>query len=209
MGSGVPLGGIGTGFVEIRADGCFCEWQIFNSGAWAPDTRSTTAPPKPGPEYLRFVLRAENAANSIPQLRRLYLRSDENDLYSLPMLQDVESIEYYAQFPMTELKYCDSTLPVKISARVFSPIIPGNTRDSATPGFHVVYTVENTSQEEAEVTLAGFVDNPLASALSERKLTNVMSRENGNTQIRLNTAAHSDFPSGIGNMCFSVTGGEI
>src|ERR1700756_346556 len=72
MGSGAPLGGIGTGFVEIRADGCFYEWQIFNSGAWAPDTRSTTAPPKPGPEYLRFVLRAENAANSIPQLRRLY-----------------------------------------------------------------------------------------------------------------------------------------
>jgi hypothetical protein len=31
MGSGVPLAGSGTGFVEVRADGCFYEWQIFNS----------------------------------------------------------------------------------------------------------------------------------------------------------------------------------
>ena len=207
IGSGVPLGGIGTGFVEIRADGCFHEWQIFNSGLWAQNAKSTTAPPAPGPQYLRFVLRTANVGCT-PQVRRLYLRSDENELYSLPMLQDMESIEYCAQFPMTELRYHDSTLPVKVSARIFSPMIPGNARDSATPGFHVVYTVENASKKRAAVTLAGFMDNPLASALTDRKLTNSLSREDGATRILFDTAAHSDFPSGIGNMCFSVTGGE-
>src|ERR1039458_10630390 len=35
MNSGAPLGGIGTGLLEIRPDGGFYEWQIFNSGAWA------------------------------------------------------------------------------------------------------------------------------------------------------------------------------
>src|ERR1035438_8843534 len=62
MGSGAPLGGIGTGFVEIRADGCFHEWQIFNSGPWAQDARSTTAPPAAGPQYLRFLLRTRKAS---------------------------------------------------------------------------------------------------------------------------------------------------
>jgi uncharacterized protein (DUF608 family) len=208
MGSGAPLGGIGTGFVEIRADGCFYEWQIFNSGPWARNARSTTAPPPPGPQYLRFVLRTSGASGTTAQVRRLYLRSDENDLYSLPMLQDVESIDYYAQFPVTGLQYHDSTLPLRVSARIFSPMIPGNARDSATPGFHVIYTVENTGREKAAVTLAGFLDNPLASALAERKLANSLSREEGATRILLNTAAESDFPSGIGNMCFSVTGGD-
>ncbi|MEM2344337.1 MAG: GH116 family glycosyl-hydrolase, partial [Thermoproteota archaeon] len=33
--SGMPLGGIGTGSVEIRGDGRFYEWHIFNNGAWA------------------------------------------------------------------------------------------------------------------------------------------------------------------------------
>jgi hypothetical protein len=80
MGSGAPLGGIGTGFVEIRADGCFYEWQIFNSGPWAMDARSTTAPPPSGPQYLQFLLRAKNDSENVGKIRRLYLRSDENNL---------------------------------------------------------------------------------------------------------------------------------
>ena len=208
MGSGASLGGIGTGFVEIRADGCFYEWQIFNAGAWAQNVRSTTAPPRPGPQYLRFMLRTKKASDETPQVRRLYLRSDENNLYTLPFAQDVESIDYFAMFPMTGLRYHDKTLPVRVSAQVFSPFIPGKARESATPGFHVVYTLENVSDETVHVSLAGFMDNPLASALAERRLTNKVSEKDGRTSLYLDTAAVSDFPSGIGNMCFSVTGGE-
>ncbi len=86
MGSGAPLGGIGTGFIEIRADGCFHEWQIFNSDAWAQDARSTTAKPDPGPQYLRFVLRTK-ASPGTEQIRRLYLRPDEQDPYTLPFVR--------------------------------------------------------------------------------------------------------------------------
>ncbi len=208
MGSGAPLGGIGTGFVEIRADGCFYEWQIFNAGPWAQDARSTTAPPGPGPQYLRFMLRTRKSSDETPQLRRLYLRSDENNLYTLPFAQDVESIDYSSWFPMTSLRYNDQTLPVRASAQIFSPFIPGKARESGTPGFHVVYTIENTSDEAVEVSLAGVIDNPLASALSERRLTNSISEKNEATSLFLQTAAETDFPSGIGNMCLSVTGGE-
>lgn len=35
MSSGIPLGGIGCGTVEIRGDGRFNEWHIFNNGRWA------------------------------------------------------------------------------------------------------------------------------------------------------------------------------
>ncbi len=208
MGSGAPLGGIGTGFVEIRADGCFYEWQIFNSGPWAQNVRSTTAPPPPGPQYLRFVLHCKKASEDTPQVRRLYLRSDESDVYTLPFVQDVESIDYSAWFPMTGLRYNDSTIPIHASAQIFSPFIPGNARESGTPGFHVVYTLENSSSEPVEVSLAGFLDNPLASALPERRLTNDLSHEEGTTRLLFQTGAESDFPSGIGSMCFSVTGGE-
>jgi len=208
MGSGAPLGGIGTGFVEIRPDGCFYEWQIFNAGAWGQNVHSTTRLPVEGPQLLRFLLRAQKKSGGVPQVRRLYLRSDENDLYTLPFVQDVESIDYYAWFPMTGLRYHDATLPVRVSAQVFSPFIPGNARDSATPGFHVVYSLENTSDETVEVSLAGFMDNPLASALDERKLRNTIAQEGEATSLFFDTAAESEFPSGIGNMCFSVTGGE-
>jgi uncharacterized protein (DUF608 family) len=208
MGSGAALGGIGTGFVEIRADGCFYEWQIFNAGPWAQNARSTTAPPASGPQYLRFLLHARKASSAVPEVRRLYLRADEYEVYSLPFVQDVESIEYDAWYPMTGLRYNDPTLPVRVSSQVFSPFIPGSARDSATPGFHVVYTLENTSDEAVEVSLAGFMDNPLASALPQRHLTNTLTQDAGVTSLLFETAAQSDFPSGIGSMCFSVTGGE-
>lgn len=207
MGSGTPLGGIGTGFVEIRPDGCFYEWQIFNSGPWSQNVRSTTAPPGSGPEYLRFVLRTQKTSDEVPQVRRLYLRSDENDLYTLSFVQDVESIDYDAWFPMTGLRYNDRSLPVRTSAQVFSPFVPGNARVTGTPGFYVAYSLENICDETIEVTLAGFMDNPLASALPERRLTNVVSQTDGVTSLHLKTAAQTDFPSGIGDMCFSVTGG--
>jgi uncharacterized protein (DUF608 family) len=208
MGSGAPLGGLGTGFVEIRADGCFYEWQIFNAGPWAQNVRSTTAPPDPGPQYLRFLLHARRASAEVPEVRRLYLRSDETNDYVLPFLQDVESIDYYAWFPMTGLRYNDPTLPVHVSSQVFSPFLPGNAHDSGTPGFHVVYTLENICDEAVEVSLAGFLDNPIASALPLRDLTNTLSQSDDVTSLFLQTGAQSDFPSGIGNMCLSVTGGE-
>ncbi len=207
MGSGPALGGIGTGFVEIRADGCFYEWQIFNSGAWAQNAKSTTAAPKPGPEYLRFLVRTQKSGEQAPQMRKLYLRADENELYSLPFLQDVESIDTSAWFPMTTLAYHDATLPVEIAAEVFSPFVPGRARDSATPGFHVEWTVKNVSSDPVDVSLAGFMDNPLASALTKRNLTNTLTQSDDRTSLEMATAAETDFPSGIGSLCLSVTGG--
>lgn len=208
MSSGAPLGGIGTGFVEVRADGCFYEWQIFNSGPWGHNVPSTTAPPPPGPQYLQFLLRTRKASGETPALRRLYLRSDDNDLYTMPFAHDVESIDYHAWFPMTELRYHDATLPVRVSALAFSPIIPGNARVSATPGFHMVFSLENTSDEPVEVSLAALMDNPLASALTNRRLSNRVLQEYGATRLLFDTSAQSDFPSGLGNLCLSVTGGE-
>jgi uncharacterized protein (DUF608 family) len=208
MGSGAPLGGLGTGFIELRADGCFHEWQIFNSGPWAQNARSTTAPPGTGPQYLRFLLRTHSKPDTVPQIRRLYLRSDEGDNYTLPYVQDIESIDYQASFPVTHLQYNDATIPVRVSVLAFSPFIPGNERDSATPGFHLTFTIENTSHTEVDVSLSAFLNNPLASAMPKRRLTNTISQDNGVTALFLSTAAESDFPSGIGDMCLSVTSGH-
>lgn len=208
MGSGAPLGGIGTGFVEIRPDGGFYEWQIFNAGPWGQNVPSTTAPAS-GPQYLRFLLHVKKASDPVAQIRRLYLRSeDDSDLYSLPFAQDIESIDYYSYFPVTEVHYNDPTLPVRVSAKFFSPFFPGNARESATPGFHAAFTVENLSAEPVDVTLIGVLDNPLASALPIRNLTNQVVQENDTTSLFFQTGAQADFPSGIGNMCFSVNGGQ-
>ena len=93
MNSGAPLGGIGTGLLEIRPDGGFHEWQIFNSGAWAG---RSGGPAAAGPKYLEFFVRTAKSGEAAPKLRRLSLRSNENNIYFQPFLQEVESIEYDA-----------------------------------------------------------------------------------------------------------------
>jgi uncharacterized protein (DUF608 family) len=143
-----------------------------------------------------------------PQLRRLYLRSDENDLYSLGYVQDIEAIDYDAWYPMTTLRYRDATLPIRISAVAFSPFMPGKARESATPGFHFVFTLENTSRETVEASLLSVLDNPIVSRISDRKLSNTLRREGGSTSLLLDSTAQPEDKSDLGSLCLSVTGGE-
>ena len=207
MNSGAPLGGIGTGFIELRPDGGFYEWQIFNSGAWAGRS-GAPSPGGPRPQYLRFLLRTARSGETAPQLRRLYLRPEENNLYSQPYVHDVESIEYDAWFPMTGLRYNDSTLPVRVSAVAFSPFIPGKTRESATPGFHMAFTLENTSGETVEASLVSLMENPLLPDLDDRMLANTVSHDGAVTSLAMRTDAQPEDKSGAGGMCLSVTGGD-
>jgi uncharacterized protein (DUF608 family) len=210
MGSGAPLGGIGTGFVEIRPDGCFYEWQILNSGPWAGGGRrgagggsAASVPPN-----LRFLLWAGKPGGGAQQLRRLYLRSNENDLYSMGYVQDVEAIGYEAWYPMTTLRYRDGSLPVRVSATAFSPFMPGKTRDSATPGFHCVFTLENASKETVQASLLSVLDNPVVSTLDNRQLKNTLRHDGSTSSLLMRTEAQEEQRSDSGSLCLSVTGGE-
>ena len=210
MASGVPLGGIGTGYIGLRPNGAFYDWLIFNSGQWAPDRpqSQSAVEPKMGPQSLQFFLWAKRTGEKSPQFRRLYLQPNENNLYSLGYLQDVESIDYDAWYPMTGLQYHDATLPVRVKSVAFSPFIPGHARESATPGFHMVFTIENTSSEKVEASLFSTLENPLASGQVHRQLMNSIEHKDSTTTLFMQTDAQPENKTTIGNMCLSVTGSE-
>ena len=119
--SGIPLGGIGTGSVEIRPDGCFHDWQIFNAGRWSPQSPEPAccggkaAIPTMTPDDLTFIIRTEGACDGV-KVRRLAMREQLNNLYSLAWLKCVTSIRFAGEFPVARLEYVDDTLPVKVTA---------------------------------------------------------------------------------------------
>ena len=123
-------------------------------------------------------------------------------------MQDVEAIDYDAWYPMTTLRYHDATLPVRITADAFSPFMPGKARESATPGFHFVFTLENTSRETVEVSLLSVLDNPLVSRIDDRKLSNTLRHDGDTTSLLLDSTAQPEDKSDLGSLCLSVTGGE-
>jgi uncharacterized protein (DUF608 family) len=125
-------------------------------------------------------------------LRRLYLRPYDNNLFSQSYVHDVESIEYDAWFPMTGLRYNDPTLPVRVSAVAFSPFIPGKARESGTPGFHMVFTLENTSAAAVEASVVSLMENPLLPDEADRALSNAISHDGPSATLELSTGAQPD-----------------
>ena len=69
LASGIPLGGLGTGSVELRADGRFHDWEIFNNYLWSG--AKLDAPPEMWSEDAFFALRAKPAGEH-PRVRLLY-----------------------------------------------------------------------------------------------------------------------------------------
>ena len=206
--SGVPLGGVGTGSVEIRADGYFHEWMIFNLGPWASDGPvQLGAPPDMGPGALAFFLRAESEG-SAPVVRRLGTRSDQEELYSLSWAKNVEGVAYEAAFPAVTLRYLDRTLPVAAAATFFSPIAPHDARTSGTPGFHAAFTLKNTSGVRTRVSLAATLRNPLAWGAADRRLRLAVTPDGATTYLTMRTDADFAQPSTVGSLGLSVTGGE-
>ena len=206
--SGIPLGGIGTGSVEVRSDGYFHEWMVFNLGPWAADRPVPLGmPPDMGPGALAFFLwtRPEGGAT---QVRRLGTRGDQEELYSLSWAKNVEAIEYDATFPAATLRYLDATLPVSAAATLFSPFTPHDARTSGTPGFHAAFTVRNTTRKRVRVALAARLTNPLAWGAADRRLKLGVTRDGATTLLTMRTDADLAQPSTVGSLGLSVTGGE-
>jgi uncharacterized protein (DUF608 family) len=201
--SGLPLGGIGTGSIEIQPDGCFHEWQIFNLGSWG-GIGSLDMPLS----ALSFYLWTRPEGSEHPVMRRLSMRTDQNNMYTYSWLMPVEAIEFDATFPVATLKYHDSLLPVTIESTMFSPVTPHDARTSGTPGFNAVFRIKNRTDKRVEVSLLSNLKNPLATGAGDRKLTNKVAKAGETTYLTMRTEAEMAQKETVGSLCLSASGGE-
>ena len=135
--SGIALGGIGTGSVELLPDGEFHFWQIANPERWT--TVSGEKPAYDGEENtgaLSFWVRTEGDSGE-PVVRKLGMKTDWRDftyrMYSWN--KPVERIEFDGRFPVCGIEYFDRALPCKVSLEAVAPFVPHSSKYSATPAF--------------------------------------------------------------------------
>ena len=146
LASGVPLGGIGAGKIELLTDGSFGNLTINNN--WDRPLERL-----PGSFFaIRATTRSENAEAVVA--RALSLRSK----YDFPTVQ---SVRYYGQFPRAEVEFADPALPVEVALHAYSPIIPHQLKDSSLPVALFTFTLTNTSKQAAEISLAFSWENVL------------------------------------------------
>ncbi len=201
--SGIPLGGIGSGSVELLPDGEFHYWQIANPPRLTrisldkkvDDGESSTG-------ALSFWVRAKRE-NSKLIIRKLGMKTDADD-FTYRMFswnKPVERIDFDGRFPVCGLNYIDADLPCKVSLRAVSPFVPHNSDVSATPGFYLDFTVENPTNENLEISLLGALEPNFANKKEGCKNILVNMGNGFGVHIQPESISKS---SSCGDICLSI-----
>lgn len=159
--SGIALGGIGTGSIELRKDGKFYNWSIFNN--WPKETGAAFniragENEDPMASLLFFVVRYQVEGKE-PQMKLLQINNDLGEgtitrmVYHFPWMEAVENIEYSARFPFVNMKFSDPDMPFNVYMEAFSPFIPYDVKNSALPLVNFNFRIESKTYEKVDVTL--------------------------------------------------------
>ena len=202
--SGIALGGIGTGSVELLPDGEFHAWQIANPPRWTKKVFEEKVDDGEGSTgALSFWIRTK-AEGSRPVVRKLGMRTEADD-FSYRMFawnKPVERIDFDGRFPVCDLNYIDSALPCKVTGRAVSPFVPHHSDIAATPGFYMDFEVENTSDSPQTVSLLGTLETNFA---NREGCANSMMRWNDTVGIFMKPAVPTQDVNN-GNLCLSIGG---
>jgi uncharacterized protein (DUF608 family) len=151
-----PLGGIGTGGMELGGRGNLQSWQIFN--------RSADQETEPYIFPAIFVQSAGRTDYASFLERQLLPPFDNHDngvrLYGLPGMPRMAEAEFQGSFPLAHIKFEDPHCPVAVSLDAFSPFFPVDIDNAGLPAAVLEYTVKNTLGVTAEVAIAWTVTNP-------------------------------------------------
>ncbi len=179
--SGMALGGIGTGSFEIRPDGGFYNWTVFNNWPLFTGPQLPKRPHYPfdDKQSLFFLLwvKPENEEQRIVllQIEEGYGAAGIEDhelLYIFPWVKGVDVIRYRASVPFAELDFEQEGLPLEVRLRAWSPLIPGNVKDSALPTSYFDIEVTQKSSRPVDVQVLASCKNRAGYNQPERQYKN-------------------------------------
>lgn len=145
-----PLGGIGTGNVSLGARGELRDWELENlpdKGRENPYSFFAIHVAGPGERRDSRVLEARLTG---PHDRDQGYAADR--LAGLPRL---DSAVMRGAYPLVEIDFHDDTLPVDVSLRAFTPLVPLDPESSGIPAAVLRYRVSNPGPDPVRVTIAG------------------------------------------------------
>ena len=137
MRSAVPLGGLGAGTVELRADGSLRDWNIFNN--------SPASGQKVQLDDALFGLWVK-AADA--PARAWTLRTQPP--HGLP---PVAQLEYAGAFPVSRLRCHDPNLPLTVALYAYSEFKIRDAAASATPAIVFTFELSNPSSKATEAAI--------------------------------------------------------
>ena len=159
-----PLGGVGTGNVEIGPDGQLRNWQLFNTlnDGFVP---------------LLFAVKAGETVRLLQTVGDLAMTR-------------VARIEMTGQYPITDLHYRDPALPVDLSLSAFTPFAPLDTALSSLPLVCFVFRAHNPTAQAQTVSLAALMQNPVGYDAQASPPLSYETVEHPSVGANVNTVSH-------------------
>ncbi|ANW95304.1 hypothetical protein AXE80_02935 [Wenyingzhuangia fucanilytica] len=137
MRSAIPLGGFGAGSVELRADGSFQDWDIFNNSP-ATGNRKTQL----NNAFMGLWVKEKNKEVVATTLRT----------HPPKGLPAIDQIEYSGSFPVSKLTLTDSKLPVEAKLYAYSEYKIRDPKASATPCALFSIELHNPNETSAQTS---------------------------------------------------------
>jgi len=133
---GVPLGGIGTGYIDLNTDGVLGYCTVFNS---VTPLRELSSP------FLGLAVGSDTRVLTLKEV---------------PGVRNAKEIHYWGHYPVADLEF-DLDAPIGICLRAFSPFIPGDSEASNTPAIVFEVRLRNRSREKQQGRIAFSFPGPL------------------------------------------------
>ena len=166
----MPLGGIGTGFIVLGADGTLDTMStIFNDFLGRRKAARAAAGWGVGLEAGggQFMKRSDIPSERLPFLGlsaggRTWVLS----LKQLDGVESVKDIRYWGHYPVADVRY-ELDAPVEVELRAWVPFFPGDAAGSNTPGAVFEISLHNASREEQAGTIAFSFHGPREAEVGE------------------------------------------
>jgi uncharacterized protein (DUF608 family) len=218
--SGIMVGSMGAGGAELRKDGVFYNWSIFNNNPkgtgpfltgkdWfdSNEKYNTMYPIEPG--YLLFFIVRYQMEGEEPQLKLLQI--DEGyqaasigmHVYEFPWLTGIEEIEYSARFPFTNLKFSDSEMPFDIELVAHSPFIPHDIKNSSLPIMNFDFKVKSKSSKPVDIMLLGSFRHLVGYDTMDKYYVNEINKTAGYVENIASTGDQDSKMSSFGTLSFA------
>lgn len=169
---GMPCGGIAAGQLYVTGDGTLANWWIannaYNTGYgidWLLDFNTPLGPWK-------VCYQTFKPTQYIDQGFEITVEDNGKKTTHRLSQDDFDDISFVGEYPIARINYHSKTnpLPLEIESTVFSPFVPLNARESATPGTILKYTLKNTSSHALNVTLTGWLQNLVCLELKDKAI---------------------------------------
>ncbi len=187
--SGMALGGIGTGGIELRKDGMFYNWHIFNN---KPFGTGAFMDPREWKDdsMLFFMVRFEEEGEE-PRMKLLQIDSGADaaaipcQIYTFPWVSSVDQVEYEASFPFTNLKFSDDDMPFTVELEAYSPFIPHDVKNSSIPGAVFNFLIRPLSDKPVDVMLMACFRNAAGYDVKDKRFAAKVIKDDNSVMVEV------------------------